>query len=136
MNQSTIHNVQSTFALIAPIADNAAALFYSRLFELDPSLKPMFSGDMTEQRKKLMQILTVAVNSLTKLETIVPAVQELGRRHVKYGVRPQHYNTVAEAILWMLGQTLGSKFTPEIKQSWTEVYTVLANTMKEAANQG
>jgi hemoglobin-like flavoprotein len=135
MNQSTIHNVQTTFALIAPIADNAAALFYSRLFELDPSLKPMFSGDMAEQRKKLMQILTVAVNSLTKLETIVPAVQELGRRHVKYGVRPQHYNTVAEAILWMLGQTLGSKFTPEIKQSWTEVYTVLANTMQEAANQ-
>ncbi len=135
MNQSTIHNVQSTFALIAPIADNAATLFYSRLFELDPSLKPMFTGDMAEQRKKLMQILTVAVNSLTKLETIVPAVQELGRRHVKYGVRPQHYNTVAEAILWMLGQTLGSKFTPEIKQSWTEVYTVLADTMKEAASQ-
>lgn len=68
-------------------------------------------------------------------ELKVPAVQELGRRHVKYGVQPQHYNTVAEAILWMLGQTLGSKFTPEIKQSWTEVYTILADTMKEAARQ-
>ena len=80
-----------------------------------------------------MQILTVAVNSLTKLEAIVPAVQALGRRHVKYGVRPQHYNTVAEAILWMLGQTLGDKFTPAVKQSWTEVYMVLANTMIDAA---
>jgi hemoglobin-like flavoprotein len=75
------------------------------------------------------------VSSLKNLEAIVPAVQDLGRRHVKYGVRPQHYNTVAEAILWMLAQTLGNAFTPEIKQSWTEVYTVLADTMIAAANE-
>lgn len=136
MNPSTIDNVQRTFNTIAPIADDAAALFYSKLFELDPSLRSMFKSDMAEQRKKLMQILGVAVSSLNNLEAIVPAVQDLGRRHVKYGVRPQHYNTVAEAILWMLGQTLGSSFTPEIKQSWTEVYTVLADTMIAAANQG
>jgi hemoglobin-like flavoprotein len=135
MNPTTIHNVQSTFDLIAPIADNAAALFYSKLFELDPSLKSMFKSDMSDQRKKLMQILGVAVSSLKNIEAIVPAVQDLGRRHVKYGVRPQHYNTVAEAILWMLAQTLGATFTPEIKQSWTEVYTVLADTMIAAANE-
>jgi nitric oxide dioxygenase len=135
MNPSTIDNVQRTFTLIAPIADNAAALFYSKLFELDPSLRSMFKTDMADQRKKLMQILGVAVNSLTKLEAIVPAVQELGRRHVKYGVRPQHYNTVAEAILWMLSQTLGDAFSPAVKQSWTEVYTVLADTMIAAANE-
>lgn len=135
MNPSTINDVQSTFNIIAPIADDAAALFYSKLFEIDPSLKPMFKGDMTEQRKKLMQILGVAVSSLNNLEAIVPAVQDLGRRHVKYGVRPQHYNTVAEAILWMLAQTLGATFTPTVKQSWTEVYTVLADTMVAAANE-
>jgi hemoglobin-like flavoprotein len=135
MNPTTIHNVQSTFDLIAPIADSAAALFYSKLFELDPSLKSMFKSDMSDQRKKLMQILGVAVSSLKNIEAIVPAVQDLGRRHVKYGVRPQHYNTVAEAILWMLAQTLGATFTPEIKQSWTEVYTVLADTMIAAANE-
>jgi hemoglobin-like flavoprotein len=135
MNPSTIDNVQRTFNLIAPIADDAAALFYSKLFELDPSLKSMFKSDMTDQGKKLMQILGVAVSSLNNLDAIVPAVQDLGRRHVQYGVRPQHYNTVAEAILWMLAQTLGATFTAEIKQSWTEVYTVLADTMIAAANQ-
>ncbi len=135
MNPSTIDNVQRTFNIIAPIADDAAALFYSKLFELDPSLKSMFKSDMTDQRKKLMQILGVAVSSLNNLDAIVPAVQDLGRRHVQYGVRPQHYNTVAEAILWMLAQTLGATFTAEIKQSWTEVYTVLADTMIAAANQ-
>lgn len=135
MNPSTIDNVQRTFNIIAPISDDAAALFYSKLFELDPSLKSMFSGDMAEQGKKLMKILGVAVSSLNNLEAIVPAVQDLGRRHVKYGVRPQHYNTVAEAILWMLAQTLGATFTPAIKQSWTEVYTVLAETMIAAANE-
>lgn len=135
MNPSTIDNVQRTFNLIAPIADDAAALFYSKLFELDPSLKSMFKSDMTDQRKKLMQILGVAVSSLNNLDAIVPAVQDLGRRHVQYGVRPQHYNTVAEAILWMLAQTLGATFTAEIKQSWTEVYTVLADTMIAAADQ-
>jgi hemoglobin-like flavoprotein len=135
MNPSTINDVQSTFNIIAPIADDAAALFYSKLFEIDPSLKSMFKGDMTDQRKKLMQILGVAVSSLNNLEAIVPAVQDLGRRHVKYGVRPQHYNTVAEAILWMLAQTLGATFTPTIKQSWTEVYTVLADTMIAAGNE-
>lgn len=82
-----------------------------------------------------MQILGVAVSSLNNLDAIVPAVQDLGRRHVQYGVRPQHYNTVAEAILWMLAQTLGATFTAEIKQSWTEVYTVLADTMIAAADQ-
>lgn len=135
MNPTTTNNVQSTFNIIAPIADDAAALFYSKLFEIDPSLKSMFKEDMADQRKKLMQILGVAVSSLNNLEAIVPAVQDLGRRHVKYGVRPQHYNSVAEAILWMLAQTLGATFTPEIKQSWTEVYTVLADTMIAAANE-
>jgi nitric oxide dioxygenase len=135
MTPNTIDNVQRTFNVIAPIADSAAALFYSKLFELDPSLRSMFKADMTDQGKKLMQILGVAVSSLKNLEAIVPAVQDLGRRHVKYGVRPQHYTTVAEAILWMLAQTLGNAFTPEIKQSWTEVYTVLADTMIAAANE-
>ena len=135
MNPTTIHDVQRTFDLITPIADNAASLFYSKLFELDPSLKSMFKSDMSEQRKKLMQILGVAVSSLNNLEAIVPAVQDLGRRHVKYGVQPLHYNTVAEAILWMLEQTLGAVFTPAVKQSWTEVYTILADTMIAAANE-
>src|SRR5215204_6216575 len=98
--------VQASFELIAPNADVAAALFYDRLFELDPSLRGLFHSDMHEQGKKLMQMLTVAVRGLDRLEALVPAVQALGRRHSGYGVTDAHYVTVAEALLWALERGL------------------------------
>ena len=94
--------VQNSFASVATIADDAAVLFYQRLFELDPSLRPMFRGDMAEQRRKLMQVLTAAVKGLDRLEPLVPAVQELGRRHAGYGVAGRHDATVGAALLWTL----------------------------------
>ena len=127
--------VQDSFVDIATIADDAAVLFYQRLFELDPSLRPMFRGEMAEQRKKLMQMLTAAVKGLDRLEQLVPVVQELGRRHVKYGVRDSHYDTVGEALLWTLEAGLGRGFTPDVRAAWTAVYTLLATTMKEAARE-
>ena len=90
--------VQDSFATIAPIADDAAVLFYGRLFELDPSLKALFRGDMPEQRKKLMQMLTAAVKGLDRLDQLVPVVQELGKRHVAYGVADRHYDTVGREM--------------------------------------
>jgi len=125
--------VQESFAKVAPIAEQAAALFYQNLFTKDPSLKPLFKGDMAEQGKKLMKMIATAVNGLDQLEAIVPAVQDLGRKHVKYGVQPQHYDTVGAALLLTLEQGLGSAFTPEVKQAWAKVYGVLAGTMKSAA---
>jgi hemoglobin-like flavoprotein len=125
--------VQSTFGKVVPIADAAAALFYQRLFELDPSLRPLFKGDLTEQGRKLMQMIGVAVNGLDRLDQIVPAVQQLGVRHATYGVREEHYSTVAAALLWTLEQGLGPDFTPEAKDAWTAAYVILATTMKEAA---
>jgi hemoglobin-like flavoprotein len=125
--------VQSTFAKVAPIADDAAAVFYARLFELDPSLRPLFTTDLTEQGRKLMQMIAVAVNGLARLDELVPAVRQLGIRHARYGVKDQHYDTVAEALLWTLERGLGSDFTPAVKDAWTAVYGVLAATMKEAA---
>src|SRR5215475_16004228 len=110
--------VQDSFATIAPIADDAAALFYRRLFEIDPSLEPMFRGDMKEQRKKLMQMLTAAVKGLDRLDQLVPVVQDLGRRHARYGVTDGHYETVASALLWTLEMGLGNAFTPEMKDAW------------------
>ena len=127
--------VQDSFATIAPIADDAAVLFYDRLFELDPSLKALFRGDMQEQRKKLMQMLAAAVKGLDRLDQLVPAVQELGKRHVGYGVADSHYDTVGEALLWTLEMGLGRGFTPEVKEAWTTVYGLLATTMKEAARE-
>jgi hemoglobin-like flavoprotein len=125
--------VRETFALVEPIAEPAAALFYGRLFELDPSLRPMFRGDMAEQGKKLMQTIAVVVHGLDRLQTLIPAVEALGRRHVGYGVRDEHYLTVASALLWTLEQGLGPAFTPAAREAWTAAYTTLATVMQRAA---
>lgn len=133
LTDTQIALVQKSFAVIAPIADDAAMLFYQRLFEIDPSLKGMFKGDMAEQRRKLMQMLTAAVKGLQRLDRLVPVVEDLGRRHVGYGVTDQHYDTVGAALLWTLEKGLGRAFTPEVREAWTAVYGLLANTMRNAA---
>jgi hemoglobin-like flavoprotein len=133
MNPQHKYLVQSSFEKVALIADTAAALFYGRLFELDPSLRPMFTTDLKEQGKKLMNMLTLAVRGLDKLDQLVPAVQALGRRHAGYGVRAEHYNTVGAALIWTLEKGLGEAFTPEVEEAWIAVYTLLAETMQDAA---
>jgi hemoglobin-like flavoprotein len=125
--------VQTSFARVAPIADQAASLFYGRLFEMDPSLRPLFKGDLGEQGKKLMQMIAFCVKGLDALDQLVPAVQGLGKRHAGYGVTDAHYDTVAGALLWTLEKGLGPEFTPEVKSAWVTVYTILATTMKDAA---
>ncbi|WP_455366152.1 globin family protein [Kaarinaea lacus] len=127
--------VQTTFKDVVPIADTAAKLFYNKLFELDPELKSLFKGDMEEQGRKLMKIIGTAVNGLDQLDEIVPVVEDLGRRHVSYGVKDKDYNTVGTALLWTLQQGLDSGFTPEVEEAWTVVYTLLADTMKNAASK-
>jgi hemoglobin-like flavoprotein len=133
MTPRQVELVQTTWEKCVPIADQAAALFYGKLFELDPSLKPMFKSDIKEQGKKLMQMITAAVRGLNDLGRLVPVVQDLGRRHVGYGVKDQHYDTVGTALLWTLEKGLGDAFTTEVKEAWTTVYTLLATTMKKAA---
>jgi hemoglobin-like flavoprotein len=125
--------VQKSFEQVLPIADVAAELFYGRLFELDPSLRLLFRGDLAVQGRALMSMIKVAVAGLDNLERLVPAVQSLGRRHATYGVTDAHYDTVAAALLWTLERGLGEAFTPEVKAAWVEVYTILATTMKDAA---
>ena len=125
--------VQQSFAEVEPIADVAARLFYARLFDLDPSLESLFTGDMDEQGRKLMQMLTVAVRGLDRLDELVPAVRALGERHVRYGIRDAHYATVGSALLWTLELGLDEAFTPEVRDAWAAVYTVLADTMKQGA---
>jgi hemoglobin-like flavoprotein len=127
--------VQRSFAAVVPIADDAAVLFYRRLFELDPSLERMFRGDMTEQRRKLMQMLTAAVKGLDRLDKLVPVVEDLGRRHAGYGVADAHYDTVGAALLWTLEKGLGDAFTADVKDAWVAVYGLLAGTMKNAAKE-
>ncbi len=122
--------VQSSFQRIAPIADTVAQLFYDRLFELDPHLRSLFSTDMSEQRRKLMQMLAYCVQGLEDLDVLIPAVQALGARHVDYRVSDKDYDTVGEALCWTLEWGLGADFTPEMREAWVTVYSLLANEMK------
>ncbi len=131
-----IQLVQESFALVAPIADTAAGLFYQRLFVLDQRLKTLFRGDMIEQGKKLMAMIGAAVRGLDDVEKLIPAVQALGSRHAGYGVAPKDYDTVGAALLWTLEQGLGAAFTPPVKEAWTAVYGVLAATMLGASQSG
>lgn len=124
--------VMSSWEKVVPIADKASDIFYGKLFDLDPSLKPMFPEDMTEQKKKLMTTLNHVVTSLESLSSIVPAVQELGKKHVGYGVKPEHYATVGSALLATLDAGLGPAFTPEVKEAWTQAYGTLSSVMIEA----
>jgi len=127
--------VQQTFTQVLPISEQAAAMFYERLFQLDPSLRPLFKSDIREQGKKLMQMIGYCVGKLNTLDEIVPAVKELGRRHAAYGVKTDAYQTVGAALLWTLEQGLGPAFTPAVKAAWAEVYGVLAGTMQAGAAQ-
>lgn len=133
MTPQQIELVQTSWQKVVPIKDKAAELFYGKLFELDPALKPMFKGDMEEQGRKLTAMLNTVVVKLDHLGEILPAVQELGKRHVAYGVQDKHYATVAAALLWTLGAGLGDAFTPPVKEAWTTAYMTLAGAMKEAA---
>lgn len=136
MTPAEITLVQESFRKVLPIADQAAALFYTRLFDLDPSLRHLFRGNMAEQGRKLMHMLGMAVAGLDRLDQLVPAVRQLGLRHAGYQVRDEHYETVGEALLWTLARGLGAAFTPEMQAAWAKTYWTLAETMKAGARDG
>ena len=134
MMPNQIELVQSSFQLIKQDVESAVMLFYDRLFHLDPSLRHMFRNSREEQARKLAHVLTVVVNGLSRPEQILPAVEELGRRHADYGVRTEHYATVGAALLWTLQAGLGEHFTPEVREAWASAYTALASVMIDAVD--
>ena len=129
MQQEQIKAIQESFAKVVPISEQAAALFYGRLFEIAPTLKPLFRGDMTEQGHKLMKTLGVVVNGLANLESVLPAASALAKRHVDYGVKAADYSPVGAALLWTLERGLGEQWTPPLAAAWTEAYTILSDFM-------
>ncbi len=133
MDIRQVKSVQKSFAQVLPMADATADLFYARLFELEPALRGMFPPDMTMQKQKFMSMLNTAVDSLDRLDNLVPTIQALGIRHGTYGVTVEQYDTVRDALMWALQKSLGATFTPEVKAAWVAVYTLLANTMQQAA---
>jgi hemoglobin-like flavoprotein len=128
-----IQRVRASFALVVPIQEVAADLFYNRLFEIAPQVRALFPDDLREQKRKLMAMIATAVGGLRNLDTLVPGVKALGARHVGYGARAEHYAVVGEALLWTLERGLGEAFTPEVRESWTKVYGTLAAVMQAGA---
>jgi hemoglobin-like flavoprotein len=129
MTPDQVKLVQQSFAKVAPIADKAAEMFYARLFEIAPQVRSLFHGDMAEQRRRLVATLAVVVNGLGDLPSVLPAASALARRHVGYGVRPEHYAVVGEALLWTLARGLGEQWTPETAAAWTAAYGTLSGYM-------
>jgi nitric oxide dioxygenase len=135
MTPQQIELVQTSFKKVVPIAGTAADLFYGRLFEIAPQLRRMFPNELGEQKKKLMAMLGTVVNGLTRLDTLMPAVRALGKRHAGYGVHAEHFAPVGSALLWTLEQGLGKDFTPEVRDAWATAYGVLSQVMSEAADE-
>ena len=108
-------------------------MFYGRLFETAPEVRPLFKGDMKEQGAKLMATLAVVVKGLDNIESLLPVAGDLAKRHVDYGVEPEHYSQVGASLLWTLGQGLGEEFTPEVEAAWTGAYGLLSGAMISAA---
>jgi len=129
MTPNQIELVQSSLAKVAPIADVAAELFYGRLFEIAPGVKPLFHGDMREQGRKLMTTLGVVVNGLKNLDAILPAAKALAARHVGYGVKAADYAPVGEALIWTLQKGLDADFTAEVKTAWLAAYGAVSGVM-------
>lgn len=133
MDYQQITIVQQTFALAQPDADALARRFYARLFELDPSLRALFPAELSEQRRKLMATLGVAVAGLRRPDALLPALRQLGERHAGYGVRDEHYALVGRALLDSLAAHFGAAYTPAVAAAWAAAYDLLSGVMQEAA---
>jgi len=133
MTPDQVRLVQESFAKLVPIADQAASMFYERLFEIAPQVRAMFPPDMAEQQRKLMATLTIVVGGLSNLESILPAASSLATRHVAYGARPEQYPVVGAALLWTLEQGLGKEWNEEVADAWTAAYAMLSDFMIKQA---
>jgi hemoglobin-like flavoprotein len=135
MSPQQIALVRESFAKVVPIREQAAALFYDRLFAIDSSTRPLFRGDMKSQGAKLMAAIEAVVKSLDRIETMLDDLRTLARRHDSYGVREEHYAAVGAALLWTLEQGLGLDFTPDVREAWVTAYGFLSSAMIAASSE-
>lgn len=135
MTPDQVARVQSSFSKVEPIAEQAAGMFYDRLFEQHPELRALFGDNMRRQGMMLMQALSLAVENLHQPEAIMEPLQAMGRRHLVYGVKREHYPMVGSALLWTLEQGLGDDFDTDTREAWAQAYELLASVMCEAAER-
>lgn len=129
MTERQIVLVKNSWAYVVINAQEAGELFYGRLFHVAPSVKSMFKHDQKEQARKLMNMVTLIVTKLNKLDDIMNEVKLLAQRHGRYGAKPEHYQVVGECLLWTLEQGLGEKWNEELMEAWTAVYLKLSSAM-------
>ena len=128
-----VRNSFQRFTTLQPIASAAAAIFYAKLFATDPSLRPLFKGDMAEQGERLMTMISNGVTMLDRADALLPVLRQLGARHVRYGVRDEHYSIVGGVLVETLEQALGDSFTSEVREAWVTAYGLISKTMQEGA---
>jgi hemoglobin-like flavoprotein len=134
MNVEQVELIRQSLIQVHPIADQIARSFYTHLFELSPHLRKLFPGDMNRQGAMLMTSLELAVSSMDDPESILPAVQALGERHLSYGVKAEYYPLAKEAYLWALEKHLGEEFTPALKEAWAAAFDALVQAMIRATD--
>ena len=135
MDQRQVDLVRASFAGLPQDAEAVGMLFYGLLFKIDPELRPLFRGDMQQQSEMLVTMIATAVENLDRLDLVLAAVRDLGRRNAGYGVKEVDYDTVETALLLTLAQALGGEFTPQVRQAWIACYRTLAEVMKTAARE-
>jgi nitric oxide dioxygenase len=133
MTSRQIELVENSWEFILRNTNDAGAIFYSRLFEINPTLRTLFKEDIESQAQKLVSLITFAVHKLYNLEEILDDVKALGARHAKYNVKSEHYASVANALLWTLEKSLNAQWTEEMEDAWISVYNTLSKTMIDAA---
>jgi len=136
MTPDQVNLVEVSFVKVKLISEQASALFYDRLFETKPELRPLFKGDMKEQGRLLMVTLATAVALLKRPIELEKAVEDLGVRHAKYNVQTEHFEPVGEALIWTLEKGLGPEFTPEVKAAWIALYRIVSMTMMRGLRRG
>jgi methyl-accepting chemotaxis protein len=126
--------LETSFDLVAPRGDELADTFYTRLFAAAPTVEPLFAAtDLDEQKKKLLATLVLLRKSLRDLDPVVPALRELGRRHVAYGAQPEHYPVVADVLIASMADVAGDEWQPEHERAWAAALAVVAGAMLEGA---
>jgi hemoglobin-like flavoprotein len=129
------NQIRQSFESLVEYSDSAVLLFYGRLFEIAPNLRPLFKIDIRVQARKLMDTLSTVVAALDNFEQLRDRLTDLGRKHVGYGVQPQDYDTLRKALLWALGQALGAELDRETKAAWDELLIAISAVMLEGAAQ-
>ena len=121
--------VKNSWSYVVTDTEAAGKLFYQRLFEVAPGVRNLFQGEIKFQARKLMNMVTLIVTKLHKLDEIMDEVKSLAQRHNRYGAEPAHYQVVGECLIWTLEKGLGDKWNEETAQAWIAVYGVLADAM-------